>query len=145
MVCGRREFKFNPRAPSDIRFIENRQSEASVFLAARFGLYANEESYDTLKRYFGATPVLYDASFKGQLGGGRFTFPIALSGYACSQLRQRMRSHAYILLNPHNVFDVVDFWNLRAAGMRLFPLTLEDYKEFETARRESLASTPFTR
>jgi hypothetical protein len=40
-------------------------------------------------------------------------------------------SHTYFLMDPENVFDVVDYWNLRAAEMALVTLTLADYKDFE--------------
>ena len=38
--------------------------------------------------------------------------------------------------NPDDPFDVVDYWNLRAAGMILFSLTLQDYKEFDQPIRD---------
>ena len=131
-----REFKFSSQTPPALRYLEKSQSETSAFLAARFGLYANEESYDTLNRHFGAKAVQYNTAFKSGFRAGMFAFPISLSAYGCSQRRQQIHSHAYFLLDPTNVFDVVDYWNLRAAGIMLLPLTLDDYKECETAVRE---------
>jgi hypothetical protein len=34
-------------------------------------------------------------------------------------------------MDPENVFDVVDYWNLRAAEMAMVTLTLAGYKDFE--------------
>jgi hypothetical protein len=131
-----REFKFSSQAPPQLRYLEKPQSETSAFLAARFGMYASGESYDTLSRHFGARAFQYDTAFKLGFRPGMFAFPISLSAYGCSQRRQQIHSHAYFLLDPTNAFDVIDYWNLRAAGMMVLPLTFDDYKQFETAVRE---------
>ena len=60
------------------------------------------------------------------------------------QRRQIVHSHAYFVIDPENPFDVVDLWNLRAAGMVLLTLTLNDYREFEQPVRDfgALAAYP---
>jgi hypothetical protein len=98
---------------------------------AKYGLYSNDDSYEFLRKNFGAEAIVYDAQFKASLKPRTFHTPLSLTAYGCSQTRQHVHSRAYFLLNPENPFDVVDYWNLRAAGMILFPLTLQDYKEFE--------------
>jgi len=37
----------------------------------------------------------------------------------------------YFLIDPTNVFDIVDFWNLRATGGRVFALPAPHYRDFE--------------
>ena len=69
------------------------------------------------------------------VGAGVLT-PIRVTQHHCLQQRQFVHSHAYFLVDPENVFDVVDYWNLRAAGMALVALTLTDYKDFEPLVRE---------
>ena len=54
---------------------------------------------------------------------------LGLTAEACIPSRQRLHSHAFFLLNPDDPFDIVDYWNLRAAGMYIFALTMETYKE----------------
>jgi hypothetical protein len=46
-------------------------------------------------------------------------------------------------MDPENVFDVVDYWNLRAAGTAPVALTLADYKDFEPLVREFGAAAAY--
>ena len=112
-----------------LRFIEKREAEKSLFLAARFGLYSTEESYEFLRKNFNAEGLVYDATFRSAHWPGDFQSPLSLTTSYCRPTRQRVHSHAFFLLNPEDPFDVVDYWNLRASGMYLFPLTLQHYQE----------------
>jgi hypothetical protein len=131
-----KEFKFSAKPPFKFRFFEKNDAKKSLLLAAWYGLYSNEDSYESLKKSFSAEAITYDANFKSTLKAGAFYTPLAVTTYKCNQRRQIVRSHAFFLLNPDNPFDVVDFWNLRAAGVVLFPLTLQDYEEFEQPVRD---------
>jgi hypothetical protein len=131
-----KEFKSSATPVLKFRYVEKNDSKKSLLLAARYGLYSNDDSYEFLTKNFGAEAITYDARFKATLEPRKFITPITLTAYQCKQRRQHLRSHAYFLLNPDNPFDVVDYWNLRAAGMFLFPLTLDDYKEFEKPIRD---------
>jgi hypothetical protein len=42
----------------------------------------------------------------------------------------------FALIDPTNVFDVIDYWNLRATGVIVFPLTPEHYREYGQAVRQ---------
>jgi hypothetical protein len=130
------EFKLNAKSSLKFRYLQKAEAERSLLLAARFGLYSNEDIYRFLQKNFCAEPIVYDAEFKSKMRPGMFQTPLALTGYHCIQRRQIFHSHAYFLLNPDSSFDVVDYWNLRAAGMILLPLTLQDYKEFENPVRD---------
>ena len=139
-----KEFKFSAKPPLKFRYIEKDDSKKSLLLAARYGLYSNDDSYEFLKKNFGAEAIVYDAQFKAAFKPRTFHTPLSLTAYKCIQRRQHFHSHAYFLLNPGSPFDVVDYWNLRAAGMILLPLTLQDYKEFEQPIRDfgALAAYP---
>ena len=139
-----KEFKSSAKPAVKFRYLEKDDSRKSLLLAARYGLYSNDDSYEFLKKNFGAEVIAYDAQFKASLKLQAFHTPLSLTAYRCSQRRQHVHSHAYFLLNPDNPFDVVDYWNLRAAGMILFSLTLQDYKEFEQPIRDfgALAAYP---
>lgn len=131
-----KEFKFSAKPSLKLRYLERADAERSLLLAARYGLYSNDQVYEFLKQNFAAEAIVYDAQFKATLQRGTMVTPLALTAYSCLQSRQIVHSHGYFLLNPENAFDVVDFWNLRAAGMILFPLALEDYKDFEQPVRD---------
>jgi hypothetical protein len=139
-----KEFKFNAKTSLKIRYIEKDDAKKSLLLAAKYGLYSNNDSYEFLRTNFGAEAIVYDAQFKATLKPRAFQTPLSLTAYKCIQRRQYLHSHAYFLLNPDNPFDVVDYWNLRAAGMILLSLTLQDYKEFEQPVRDfgALAAYP---
>jgi len=131
-----KEFKSSAKPALKFRYLEKDDARKSLLLAAKYGLYTNDDSYEFLKKNFGAEAIVYDAQFKASLKPQTFHTPLSLTAYRCSTRRQHVHSHAYFLLNPDNPFDVVDYWNLRAAGMILFPLTLQDCREFEQPIRD---------
>lgn len=137
------EFKFSTTPPIKFRYPEKTEAEKSLLIAARFGLYTNDDSYEFLRERFGATSFTYDVAFKSEMVGARVLTPIWVTQHHCFQQRQSIHSHAYFLMDPENVFDVVDYWNLRAAGMALVALTLADYKDFEPLVREFGAAAAY--
>ena len=124
-----KEFKGfdNPRVK--VRYVEKSEAEKSLLLAARFGLYSSNDYYDFLQRNFKAEPMAYDGVFRSAHWPADFQTILALTAHSCLPSRPRHHSHAFFLLNPDDPFDVVDYWNLRAAGMYVFPLTLDTYQE----------------
>jgi hypothetical protein len=116
-----KEFKgiANPRVK--IKFVEKTESEKSLFLAARFGLYSNGDYYEFLRKNFNAETLVYDAAFRSSRWPGDFQSLLGFTAWHCRPTRQRVHSHAYFLLDPADPFDVVDYWNLRASGTYLFP------------------------
>jgi hypothetical protein len=131
-----KEFKgiTNPRFK--IKFVEKAESEKSLFLAARFGLYPSDDYYEFLRKNFNAETLAYDSAFRSSRWPGDFQSILGFTGSHCRPTRQHVHSHAYFLLNPADPFDVVDYWNLRASGTYLFPLTLQDYQERENPIRD---------
>jgi hypothetical protein len=124
-----KEFKSISNPRFKVKFVEKAESERSLFLAARFGLYPSDDYYEFLRRNFNAETLVYDSSFRSARWPRDFQSLLGFTASYCRQTRQRVHSHAYFLLNPTDPFDVVDYWNLRASGTYLFPLTLQDYQE----------------
>jgi hypothetical protein len=103
-----------------------------TYLSARFGSYPNDEGYKILAENFGATPFAYDEDFRKSFKLRQKTFPIQLTTFGLNVLNPGFfHSHSYFLMDPTNVFDIVDFWNLRAAGSRVFALPAPHYRDFE--------------
>ena len=138
-----KEFKgiANPRFK--IKFVDKAESKESLFLAARFGFYSGDDYYEFLRKNFNAETLVYDAGFRSSRWPGDFQSLLGLTASHCRPTRQRVHSHAYFLLNPTDPFDVVDYWNLRASGTYLFPLTLQDYQECESAIRDFGAAAAY--
>lgn len=106
--------------------------DMKTYLGARFGSYPNEEGYKVLANNFDATPFTYDEDFRKNFKWGQKKFPIQLTRFGLDTLDPGfLRSHMYFLMDPTNVFDIVDFWNLRAAGSRVFALPASHYRDFE--------------
>jgi hypothetical protein len=138
-----REFKGTQSPPVKLRFLDKASSEASLFLAARYGLYSNDDAYGFLTKNFAAEPFTYNAEFKASLKVGSFYSPLGITTFRCITRRQHIHSHAFFLLNPEDPFDVMEYWNLRAAGFYLFPFTMQDFKEFENPIRDFGAAAAY--
>jgi hypothetical protein len=138
-----REFKGNLSPRIKLRFLEKAASETSLFLAARYGMYSNDHTYEFLTKNFAAESFIYNAEFKAALKPGAFHSPLSVTRFHCIAGRQHVHSHAFFLLNPVDPFDVMEYWNLRAAGVVLFPFTLEAFKEFENPIRDFGAASAY--
>jgi hypothetical protein len=67
-----KEFKGTPNPRLKIKFVDRAESQKSIFLAARFGLYANEDYYEFLRKNFNAETLVYDANFRSSRWPGDF-------------------------------------------------------------------------
>jgi hypothetical protein len=126
-----------------LKFIDKAEAEKSLFLAARFGLYSSDEYYEFLRKNFNAEAFSYDADFRSTRWPRDFQSLLGLTASYCRPTRQRVHSHAFFLLNPEDAFDVIDYWNLRASGTYLFPLTLENYQECANPIRDFGAASTY--
>jgi hypothetical protein len=131
-----KEFKGVTEPRFKLKFIAKAEAEKSLFQAARFGLYPSDEYYVFLQENFKAEPFAYDANFRSSHWPGDFQTLLGLTASYCRPTRQRVHSHAFFLLNPDDPFDLIDYWNLRASGMYLLPLTLENYQECTNSIRD---------
>jgi hypothetical protein len=138
-----KEFKSIANPRFKIRFVDKAESQKSLFLAARFGLFPSDDFYEFLRKNFNAETLVYDASFRSSQWPGDFQSLLGLTASYCRPNRQRVHSHAYFLLDPEDPFDVVDYWNLRASGTYLFPLTLQDYQECKNPIRDFGAAAAY--
>src|SRR5579863_5848860 len=138
-----KEFKGISDPRLKIKFLDKTKSESSLLLAARFGLYSNDDSYEFMARNFGAATLDYDGEFRTSHWPPNFQTILGLTGIHCRPTRQRLHSHAYFLLNADDPFDVVEYWNLRASGMFLLPLTMQDYTGFQSVIRDFGAAAAY--
>jgi len=64
-----KEFKSNAE-PALKSVISKGQCEESLLLAAKYGLYTNDDSYEFLKKNFRSGAIVYDAQFKAPSSRG---------------------------------------------------------------------------
>jgi hypothetical protein len=106
--------------------------DLKTYLGARFGRYPNDEGYTALASSFQATPFTYDKDFRTNFRLRQKTFPIQLTTFGLDIPSPGfLHSHMYFLMDPTNVFDIVDYWNLRATGSRVFTLPVPHYRDYE--------------
>jgi hypothetical protein len=138
-----KEFKGITKPSFRIRFVDKAEAEEPLFVAARFGLYPSDDYYEFLRKNFNAETLVYDSAFRASRWPSDFQSLLGFTASHCRPRRQRVHSHAYFLLNPADPFDVVEYWNLRATGTYLFPLTLQDYQECENPIRDFGAAASY--
>jgi hypothetical protein len=103
-----------------------------TYLVARFGSYPEGSNGNkVLASNFGATSIAYDEDFRKSFSSGEWVFPIRITAF---QLvippPSTFDSYVLFLFDPEDMFDVVDYWNLRAAGYQVFPLPVAHYQDF---------------
>lgn len=134
----RKEFRFLQNPPHKYGYIE--LSDAGAFkpyLAARFGSYPEGNDGNlVLANHFGGKPVSYDQSFRKLFNSDEWIFPMRITTLELDiPSPNRSDSHLFFLFDPTNMFDVVDYWNLRAAGFYVFPLPVDDYEDFASSAK----------
>ena len=109
----------------------------TTFLMARFGGFtdpANEQS--TLREYFEATPIVYEENFRKNFKVGELHLPMGLTTYGLDVASPGFDNFKFFALDTNDVFDLVDYWNLRAAGLWVFPLPTKSYTDFAVGAKE---------
>lgn len=122
-----------------LRFMQKAEAEKSLLRAARSGVYPTDEHYEFLRKNFGAEGVIDNADLRASHWPSEFQSPLGLTAAFCNASRLR-QSHAFFVLDPEDPFDVVDYWNLRAAGMILFALTMQDYRDYRVSIEDFCAA-----
>src|SRR5579864_7392613 len=106
-----------------------------TYLCARFGAYP--ESTDGtrfLSNNLGATPSKYDVNFRKSFDWGQKIFPLGLTSFRLSIPDPGwVYRYNFFLLDPTSVFDIVDYWNLKATGARVFALPVGHYQDFSSS------------
>jgi hypothetical protein len=123
-----KEFKNVADPAYKFRYVRKADSEADLLLAARFGLYERDFHYQFMTDTFRAEEFT-EEWLRAQTQPMPFQTPIGVTALHCRNNRPTPKLYAAFLLDPQDPFDVVDFWNLRAAGMVLLPLTMATYRE----------------
>jgi hypothetical protein len=123
-----KEFKNVADPVYKFRYMRKADSEANLLLAARFGLYERDVQYQFMAETFKAEE-LTEEWLRAQTLPTMFQTPIGITALHCRNNRPILNPYAVFLLDPQDPFDVVDFWNLRAAGMVLLPLTMTTYRD----------------
>jgi hypothetical protein len=131
----------------DTRFLQSTQEIYSYldlestgvhrpFAVARFGAYPKHSNMnEILGRYFNAKQIKYDEDFRRSYSR-EWIFPMGITDFELDLTGLRDRNYALLLLDPINLRDVVEYWNLRAAGYDVFPLPRDHYMEYTNAVKE---------
>jgi hypothetical protein len=129
----RREFRFLQKPNEKYGYIDLAPpGQQMTYLIARFGSYPDGHNGNSvLATNFAGKLVTYNEAFRKSFALGEWVFPIGIT-----TLQLDIRSPAtfggyiFFLLNPQNMFEIVDYWNLRASGYRVFPLPIGHYQDF---------------
>ena len=143
----RSEVRYSKEPPQKFAYMEP-DGPMKTYLTAAFGAFAdNDEGKKVLIEYFGAKLVTYDEEFR-KAPKQELTFPIRATQFDLRIPSPKPRSSdIFFLLDPAQMHDVVDYWNLRAAGFRVFSLPVDCYKDYAErakafARRSMDPSVP---
>jgi len=129
----REEFRFLQRPNEKFGFIDlSSASQLSTYLVARYGSYPEgNDGNSVLERNFAGRLVSYDQAFRTSSALGEWVFPISITAFGVhAPAPSSINNYIFFLLDPENAFDIVDFWNLRASGFRVFPLPVGHYQDF---------------
>ena len=107
-------------------------AELRTFLAARFGSYPEDAKGNlVLASNFDGKLVRYNEDFRKSLSLDEWVFPIHITTLQLDiPGPSTLDNYILFLLDAQNMFDIVDYWNLRAAGYRIFPLPISHYRDF---------------
>ena len=126
----RSEVRFSKEPPHKFAYMEP-NGPLKAYLTAVFGAFAdNDEGKKVLIEHFGAKLVTYDEEFRKE-PKQELIFPIRATQFDLRVPSPKPRSSdIFFLLDPTQIHDVVDYWNLRAAGFRIFSLPVDCYKDY---------------
>lgn len=117
-------------------------NELAPFVRAQFGHYSHEGADRLMRERLGARDCKFDAEFRNAFQFGEHWYPVDFTRLSVDALgRAAFVNSAFFLLDHSNLFDVVDFWNLRAAGMAIFPLPAAFFREYATGVRAFATQT----
>jgi hypothetical protein len=134
----RKEFRFIHEPQEKYGYIDfDVSGDLRTFLVARFGSYPEENQGEAvLVKNFGAKLVSYQEDFRKSFSLGEWIFPIQITTLQLEiPAPSTFDSYILFLLDAENMFDIVDYWNLRAAGYRVFPLPTSHYQDFSQSAK----------
>jgi len=121
------EFKFMAKNPPKVTFPD--LQEDKLFTAAFAGTLSEKIRKGLLNSFANylniEQPVLTKENYFSILGT---MFPRMLSGLYLGDISKRMHeySQAIILVDPASTTDILDYWNLRANGWKIFPVPVTE-------------------
>lgn len=133
-----REFRSLQKPPHKFAYIDFASAgKLRTYLAARFGGYPEEHAGNKwLANNCSANAAVYDDAFRKSFRTNEWVFPIGISTLRIeSRLPNRLGGYCFFLFDPADMFDVVDYWNLRAAGFHIFPLPIDHYQDFSESAK----------
>ena len=134
----RKEVRFLSKPQEKYGYIDlEYPAELRTFLAARFGSYPKESNGDmVLASNFGGKLVTYHEDFRKSFSLDEWVFPARITTLQMDiPGPSTMGNYILFLLDAENMFDIVDYWNLRAAGFRVFPLPTSHYRDFSESAK----------
>ncbi len=133
-----KEFRFLPKPQEKYGYIDlDAPGAPRTFLVARFGSYPEESNGNiVLASNFGGQLVPYHEDFRKSFSLDEWVFPVDITTLQVDiPIPSTFDSYILFLLNVENMFDIVDYWNLRAAGYRVFPLPTSHYQDFSQSAK----------
>lgn len=134
----RKEFRFLQKPQEKYGYIAlDTPGDPRTYLVARFGSYPEEvDGNAVLAANFGGKLIVYNEGFRKSFSQKEWVFPIQITTLQMEiPIASRLSGYILFLLDAENVFDVVDYWNLRAAGYRVFPLPTSHYQDFSQSAK----------
>lgn len=122
-----REFQFVRRHPTKMIQPTTSDKAASLFLAACFGDFPSDEEFNYLREGYKDAFDPSDVSIDGAnlldvlTGGAGTPLRMGSAGLSVRRLAWSMGPTLYYM-DLTSPIDIIDFWNLRALGWRVFPV-----------------------
>jgi hypothetical protein len=134
----RKEFRFPQKPQEKYGYIDlGVPSDPRTFLVARFGCYPEGSNGNAvLANNFDGKLVTYDEDFRKTFSPGKWVFPINITILELDiPVPSTDGNYVLLLLDAENMFDIVDYWNLRAAGYRVFALPTRHYRDLSQSAK----------
>lgn len=136
----RKEFKFKRRHEVSICTQDDYNSH-NLFLSAIFGKYTERVRNQIETHYHDFLDIKCNTLSASNLYDyNSFFDPISITRYGLKVkgYNYSPRGHCALIINPTSTLDILDFWNLRALGWSVFPIStshfdqisMPDFKDF---------------
>jgi len=134
----RDEFRFLHKPQEKYGYIDlDAPGAPRTFLAARFGSYPEDSNGNTvLASEFDGKLITYNEDFRKSFSLHEWVFPIHITTLQLDiPTPSTFDNQILFLMDAENMFDIVDYWNLRAAGYRVFALPTSHYQDFSQSAK----------
>jgi hypothetical protein len=142
----REEFRFLQTPPNKYGYFNpSSAGELKTYVTARYGCYPDgSDGNRILSENFSGKLISYDEVFRESFDRDEWIFPIQITELKLEvHVPDTLQPYIFFLLNPLEMFDVVDYWNLRAAGFHVFPLPIDHYQQFAKGAKAFAELAPY--